>query len=123
MKIKTSELQGKALDWTVAQCEGVPVNIFSAPHLLAIYHQKFGGGPYKPSESWEQAGPIIDREHIDLSHQQEHGYVTASIFVDRGKGEVDMPGHQDGPTALIAAMRAYVQSKLGDEVEVPGRLA
>jgi hypothetical protein len=28
-----------------------------------------------------------------------------------------------GPTPLIAAMRCYVASKLGDEVEVPNELA
>jgi hypothetical protein len=29
---------------------------------------------------------------------------------------------QHGPTPLIAAMRCYVASKLGDEVEVPKEL-
>ena len=29
---------------------------------------------------------------------------------------------QNGPTPLIAAMRCYVASKLGDEVEVPVEL-
>jgi hypothetical protein len=28
-----------------------------------------------------------------------------------------------GPTPLVAAMRCYVASKLGDEVEVPDELA
>ena len=28
----------------------------------------------------------------------------------------------DGPTALIAAMRCFVASRLGDEVEVPEEL-
>jgi len=29
---------------------------------------------------------------------------------------------QDGPTPLIAAMRCYVASKLGEEVDVPEEL-
>jgi hypothetical protein len=29
----------------------------------------------------------------------------------------------DGPTPLIAAMRCYVASKLGDEVELPEELS
>jgi len=31
--------------------------------------------------------------------------------------------HGKGPTPLIAAMRCYVASKLGDEVEIPQELA
>lgn len=35
----------------------------------------------------------------------------------------DWPRHYwQGPTTLIAAMRCYVASKLGDEVEVPEEL-
>jgi hypothetical protein len=33
-----------------------------------------------------------------------------------------MPDPYHGPTPLIAAMRCYVASKLGDEVEIPEEL-
>ena len=40
-----------------------------------------------------------------------------------GCTDLDMPLWQEhGPTPLIAAMRCYVASKLGDEVDVPDEL-
>ena len=37
--------------------------------------------------------------------------------------EYELAIHGRGPTPLIAAMRCYVASKLGDEVEVPDELS
>ena len=75
--MKTSKLQGAALDWAVAKCE-----------------DKQGKGldwvPPAYSTDWAQGGAIIERERI--------------------------------PTPLIAALRCYVASKLGDEVEIPKEL-
>lgn len=67
-----------------------------------------------PSTDWAQGGPIIEREHIGTYHfvLPEDGW-AASVFDD--------PIYV-GPTPLIAAMRCYVASKLGDEVEVPEEL-
>jgi len=62
--------------------------------------------PY--STNWLQGGPIIEREKITISDANE-GWVagyngTLSYF---------------GPTPLIAAMRCFVASEMGDEVEIP----
>lgn len=66
-----------------------------------------------PSTDWEMGGPIIERERItvraDFSTEQPGEW--AAMCKAGGYGE--------GPTFLIAAMRAYVASKLGDEVELP----
>lgn len=92
MKIKTSELTGAALDWAVAKCEGI-----RKPDLVGGFD---GIGnysePWEPSTNWSQGGPIIEREAAQYE-----------CF---------------GPTPLIAAMRCYVASKLGDEVEIPDEL-
>lgn len=68
---------------------------------------------FSPSTSWEIAGPIIEREFICLNGDDGAPDVPASwdasIFDD---GEVC----QTGPTPLIAAMRAFVAWKFGDEV-------
>ena len=37
-------------------------------------------------------------------------------------GKAKSYGHAFGPTPLIAAMRCFVASKLGDEVDVPDEL-
>ena len=65
---------------------------------------------YYPSTDWAQGGPIIEREGIDLQYQGG----------DNDKWAADMFGAECsvyGDTPLIAAMRCYVASKLGDEVE------
>jgi len=107
MKIKTSELTGAALDWVVAKCEGKKVGyeftLFSPVVIVGL-------DPYEPSEDWSQGGPIIEREKMEF----------------RNKGHY--ASYNDGPTFygethLIAAMRCYVASKLGAEVEIPEELA
>lgn len=117
MKIKTSELKGAALDWAVAKCEGVEVNISRTGYL--IYSDKsIPTGPqgrvYAPSTTWAQGGPIKERENIG-ARPNGMGWVALHI-----KPQIKP---RKGPTTLIAAMRCYVASKLGEEVEIPDELA
>ncbi len=99
--MKTSELTGAALDWAVAKCEGRPhsyavVDVKGEPPLTAAV--------FTPSTDWAWGGPIIEREGIALIP----GWTA------------ERPGFSaDGDTPLIAAMRCYVASKLGDEIDVP----
>jgi len=95
--MKTNKLTGAALDWAVG---------------MAI-------GEYKPvpvpnySTDWAQGGPIIEREEISVnwaSGQWEAHTVTDDDNFDQ---------IEYAPTPLIAAMRCYVASKLGDEIELP----
>ncbi len=99
--MKTSELTGQALDWAVAKCEGYRLDLVPE-------------GSYAPSTDWSQGGPIIEREKITLRIWDDEDYVHA--YIDTGKEWFE------GPTPLIAAMRCYVASKLGDEVEIPQEL-
>lgn len=111
MKVKTSELTGAALDWAVAKCEGVEFDL--APD---------GYYTYRPSMHWAQGGPIIGRERISLrEHNNVDGYWTAMKYKIDGRIVLSTI-FEDGPTHLIAAMRCYVGSKLGNEVEVPDEL-
>ena len=98
--MKTSELTGYALDWAVANCEGI---VWEQGDLDA---GEYGPG-FAPATDWEHGGPIIEREGIALIP----GWTA------------ERPGFSaDGPTPLIAAMRCYVASKLGDDVEIPEEL-
>lgn len=110
MRVKTSELIGRALDWAVAKCEGRPYPDNAERYLGAPY--------YKPSTEWAFGGPIIEREKIatcpDSNYQLRGGRWSA---VDWGGNLVEF-----GSAPLIAAMRCYVASKLGDEVDVPEEL-
>jgi hypothetical protein len=64
--------------------------------------------------------PIIEREGINFTSSGPASPMlwSASLPVERDRK--DSPVHwRFGPTALIAAMRAYVFSKFGQEVELP----
>ena len=118
--MKTINLTGAALDWAVAKCESIEVSgnkhglIFNA--LLTLGHISRGQSShqaYSPSSNWAQGGPIIERERIQTAYTNAEGwraegwsYICVSY----------------GPTPLIAAMRCYVASKLGDVVNLPKEL-
>ena len=65
------------------------------------------------STNWAQGGPIIEREAIQLTPDEYTG--TWSAYMTN-EGE---PYEGTGQTPLIAAMRCYVASKLGDDIEIP----
>lgn len=114
MKIKTSELNDLALNFTVAKL----LNPQSADEDL-IYHVQCDK-PLNYSANWSQGGPIIEREGIgirqygDFPENRWQADKWAFKFVDP---------MATGSTPLIAVMRCYVASKLGAEVEVPDELA
>lgn len=128
--MKTSELIGPALDWAVAKCEDA---MMPAGNVVAIGRQLFiavggdcahGGSTveYSPSTDWSQGGPIIERE-IDY-YEKDAALFQAVIYGPNHTFSLfDKIGFCGvGPTPLIAAMRCYVASKLGDEVDIPEEL-
>lgn len=120
MKIKTSELSGAALDWAVAKCEG---REFEAAESFLSYYDE---GYMRYSTDWDQGGPIIEREQIDLNYDI-HWIRDLLDPDDNGDRWYASKAGQDeqgcyGPTPLIAAMRCYCCSKLGDEVDIPEEL-
>jgi hypothetical protein len=102
--MKTSELTGAALDWAVHQArfEG------------ACHDEPF------PSYStdWSQGGPIIEREGISVRYRVGVN-MTASI---NGQYTQTIGHRHKGNIGLLVAMRCYVPSKLGDEIEIPEEL-
>jgi len=116
-KIPVSELEGAHLDWAVATIEKLPEakihNIMGIQICFAKWCTgKFPVGAYSPTNNWGIAGPIIERELIWISAPYLNcGHWCASV---------DKNGYYlYGRTPLIASMRAFVASKLGDVVEVP----
>ena len=109
-KLKTTELIGAALDWAVNQAdiEADEAVIIDKQLMLPRADSDGGNISYSPSTDWAQGGPIIERENIAL-YPHGDGTYEAEVFLNPKRGA--------GPTPLIAAMRCYVASKLGDEVE------
>ncbi len=108
--MKTAELQGAALDRVVSYCVewGKKFPILP-PQVL----------PY--STDWAQGGPIIERERMDIECWDFHSMPwKATMWWDDEESAGDIQMY--GPTPLIAAMRCYVASKLGDDIELPEEL-
>ncbi len=153
MKIKVSEATGPVLDWMVAKCEehnfvvvygrgacrfpGVqaynkrggyelmPLRLAST--LKTAADADYPGVFFRetrywvPSTDWSQGGPIIERiKGFQFKQWLECKPDTCcEAHIHNYEGD----WIQFGPTPLIAAMRCYVASKMGDEVEVPDELA
>lgn len=123
--MKTSELKGAALDWAVAKCEGYFDKTLIAPfHFLSMRKAKGHGVHWTHSSTdWGEGGPIIEREKIQAQWETtdvgdiNSGYWVATHCLEQGKYF-----QEQGATPLEAAMRCYVASKLGDEVEIPEEL-
>lgn len=108
--MKASELTGAALDWAVAKCE---------------WNREEGDwrGTYRAdySTDWAQGGPIIEREKLELRPGLYHSELWACWGQTQHGERLSQQG-KTGPTPLIAAMRCYVASKLGDNIDVPEEL-
>ena len=91
--MKTSELTGKALNWAVNKADGLD-------GWLA---------PVNYCGQWEHGGPIIERERL----------CVYDLGGDEWGCDNNLSPRSTGPTPLIAAMRCYVASRLGDNVDVP----
>jgi hypothetical protein len=110
--MKTSELTGAALDWAVAKCEFVGAPLIN---IVCGVLNTTESDNWQPSTDWSQGGPIIEREGIGLWTE---GY-DWEAKIQTGVGEWL---YMWDASPLIAAMRCYVVSKLGDEVDVPNEL-
>lgn len=107
--MKTSELTDAALDRAVAKCW------YGDDYDLSI--PLFDDGLiFAPSTNWAHGGPIIEREIAKIERFSDALW-EATAFTKNAQDFV-----QNGPNPLVAAMRCYVASKLGDEVDVPAEL-
>ena len=138
MKLKTCVLKGEALDWAVAKCEGIKVQMYhqylqetatqnnypqeKMEWLFSIHKNVvvMVDGVANPhlrhtltmySTDWAYGGPIIERE-IKTLERDGDGW-----FARTQQGFTAL-----GATPLEAAMRCYVASKLGNEIDIPKEL-
>lgn len=121
--MKVAELHGVLLDWWVCRAEleefvGMKVNEDTSAQMS----RKIGSLPFHPSTNWHQGGPIIVRECITLVCWEQDLW-EAYMGVQRPYLDVAPGWDADGSggTPLVAAMRAYVASKYGEEVPDEGK--
>jgi hypothetical protein len=117
--MNTSELTDNALDWAVevALVVGRVSSREQAVSIASSRNKVFNVGY---STNWASGGPIIEMMmasglQLKATYRNEPGLQCAA--------SLDQPyGFHFGATALIAALRCFVASELGDEVDVPEEL-
>ena len=123
MKVKVSGASGHVLDWMVAKAkdpDAVALDL-SDPRDPWIERNGIADQPlhsYTPSTDWAQGGPIIEREGITVGDAGGSWAAGKPLADDFFASFVTY-----GSTPLIAVMRCFVASKLGEEVEVPEELS
>lgn len=127
-KMRVGSLSGPALDWLVAKAgkydEGWLQRQLENPNPSTRAIPAF-------STDWAAGGAIIEEEGINASVNFQDSALDGSMIRAGWKacywnnsvnGSSGFMQWADGPTALIASMRVFVASRLGDEVEVPVEL-
>jgi hypothetical protein len=117
IEVRTNELAGAALDWAIAQIEGVEVAIYPPQYLLGwMVARPYPYGKYSPSTDWAVGGPLIQKYCCHLNHILATNCWHAHCWDGR------IPGPAPRETPLIAACLAIVSAKLGNTVQVPKEL-
>ena len=118
--MKTAELIDTDLDYWVARAIGHNVSRGTSGFTVLDWQRPGSpvrGNPFQPSTSWAQAGPIIEQAKIDIGPRPLGGWHAAIYDWSAPAGERWKAQKVGGETPLVAAMRAFVASKFGEEVE------
>lgn len=119
-RLATSTLAGPALDWAAALAFVTDACLFRVHDGKVVDRL---GQAWEPSRNWSQAGPLIEEYGVELNPPRS----GRSILTQRGEpvwGAHIMGGHAHyAPTPLVAAMRCFVEHRLGKSVRIPAELA
>lgn len=123
--MKTAELTGPLLDYWVAKALDLNVQMRYRAEVrgeiaVLVEGDSTRGIPHYSSD-WALGGPIIEREHIDVSHRYFTVSPDKTICLSTAavskcyNGLTFQEEPMPGTTILEAAMRCFVASKFGDE--------
>lgn len=121
MKVYTSKLGVKALNWAVESCE-IKRKQQAGERVENYVLEKLSQGLYHPPYSMDEelAYPIIIREKIQRNRDSAQSYTWAAWTPALSRKDAKAFGY--GSTEIQAAMRCYVSSIMGEVVDVPERL-
>jgi hypothetical protein len=123
VKVKVSEATEIQLDWMACEAAGMfdAYPKYGEGRKFLQMHRGNSAAYVHPTTDWAQGGPIIEREWLHVEP-----WPNASVEERRWsctQYELPVPIGTLGPTPLIAAMRCFVASELGETVEVPEELS
>jgi hypothetical protein len=111
-QMKSAELEGVALDWAVSKARGRDHQMVLERYLQVDWRREGGYKPFYEVRGLE----FIESELISVQRRDGHWIA--------GKDDQELAANSFvGETLLEAAMRCFVFSVLGDEVEIPKELA
>ena len=114
IEVKAAELTEAALDWAVAQAEGVNVTLsrWRGTGNMSCWLADNPRTAFHPSNTWRQGGWVVERN-----------WLRASEWLSANLGS-DWPEKLGGQSRgiLLWFCRAAVAIKLGDTVQVPAEL-
>lgn len=110
-----ADLDGVLLDYWVARSLGYSSvqDLERRSDLCVVKCDGWQTKDWAPSRDWDQGGALIEREGISVMRWETPNDAGMSWTARNLRSDV----HADGSTPLIAAMRVYVASKFGDEVD------
>lgn len=102
---KVDTLTNIELNWAVAKCLR-----YAYSKESFIEHD-----PYEPSEDWSLGGPIIETQFISIECTSHNSWKAYIKYFNESTYE------SFGSTPLIAAMRCFIISILGNKIETPNK--
>lgn len=119
MKVKTSELSGAALDWSVAKATRKEMPSVNQWILWDDYH---------PTRNWLHCGPLIEQFKLSLylhSEYEINGEGVYDVYEAGCSADWFVDASTPDPVSTdpkVAICRAVVASRIGDEVDIPDEL-
>ena len=123
MLINISETTIPQLNWLVATCQKKQISVWGENIEVRDTYSFEDPYVYSPATDWRQGGPFIDKYKIIVDMYCNPDEWRAALadgdFYDEHGEWIEGSNHeQTGPTPLIAIMRCYVSSVLGNEVNI-----
>jgi hypothetical protein len=122
LKVKTADMTTRQMNWAVAICLGFTEFDFWHTGAVTTRYENGVTVHHAYCDNWAQGGPIIDQMK---SYCQEKNEETGECYCSTLSVAEDWHNHPVaglGSTPLIAAMRCFLASRLGDEIGMPKEL-